>query len=239
MHLPERSGEPVRGTGNQCPRCGGVLKFPESIGACTSCGYCHQIPNFSMPSAVNPADELLDGGQTSPGGGRIVTWIVVAVVAAVIGAAGLFYSLAALTGRRVPSPPTAPAERDSIDNDRSVAILKPKDDDDARPKISCTVIGYVPDEEGGLSGIVLATKDQDKLRFAGVVQVGVTGWQSRTARDRLSELAIKHPAVEGLDIQAVWIRPAFTCIVHHSGTTASGQVKDPTLAELRANPNDG
>jgi hypothetical protein len=239
MHSPERSGEPARGTGNQCPRCGGVLKFPESIGACTSCGYCHQIPNFSMPSTPSTADLLLEGGERAPAAGRFGTWIVAAALVAMIGAAGLIYSLRAVAGRRVPSSPAASAEREPTDSDHSVPILKPKDDEDTRPKTACTVIGYVPDEEGGLSGIVLATRDEGKLRFAGVVQVGVTGWQSRSARDRLSELAIKQPAVDGLDIQAVWIKPAFTCIVHHSGKTANGQVKDPTFAELLANPNDG
>jgi hypothetical protein len=239
MHLPERSGDSARGTGSQCPRCGGVLKFPESIGACTSCGYCHQIPNFSMPSPANPADEFLDPNQRSPAVGRIVAWIVAAAVVAVMGAAGVMYSLPLLTGRRVPSSPAPAPYRDATESDRSIRILKPKDDDDVRPKIACTVIGYLPDEEGGLSGIVLATPSDGKLRFAGVVQVGVSGWQSKSARDRLSELAIKRPAVEGLDMQAVWVRPVVTCIVHHSGKTAGGQVKDPALAELRANPNDG
>jgi hypothetical protein len=225
--------------GNQCPRCGGVLKFPESIGACTSCGYCHQIPNFSMPSTQDPADEVLEGGESTPDLRRIGTWIVAALVVAMIGAAGLIYSLRALAGRRIPSSSATAAERDSFDSDRSVTILKPKDDDDARPKIACTVIGYLPDEEGGLGEIVLATREADKLRYAGMVQVGVGGWQSKSARDRLSGLAVKRPAVEGVDMQAVWIRPVITCIVHHSGKTAAGLLKDPTLAELRANPSDG
>jgi len=238
MHPSERSGESARGTGNQCPRCGGVLKFPESIGACTSCGYCHQIPNFSMPSTQG-TDELLDGGETAPAARWLRTWIVAAAVVAALGAGGLIYSFPALIGRRAPSSPAAGVNKDSLDSDRSIPILKPRDDDDARPKMACTVIGYVPDEEGGLSGIVLATREGDKLHYAGVVQVGVTGWQSKSARDRLSALAIKRPAVEGVDMQAVWIRPVVTCIVHHSGKTAGGMVKDPTLAELLANPNDG
>jgi ATP dependent DNA ligase C terminal region len=237
---PERV-EPARTTGNQCPRCGGVLKFPESIGACTSCGYCHQIPNFSMPSAQSPADELLEG-DTAPPVGRTRTWMVGAAVVGVLVAAGLIYSFPALIGRLAPSKPAASADRDPVvDSDHSIPILKPKDDDDSRPKLTCTVVGYVPDEEGGLSGLVLATRDdKDRLRFAGVVQVGVSGWQSKSARDRLSGLAIKRPVIEGpVDLQAVWIRPVITCIVHHSGKTASGLLTDPTLAELRANPNDG
>jgi hypothetical protein len=216
-----------------------VLKFPESIGACTSCGYCHTIPNFSMPSTPSAADELLDGGERAPAAGGIRTWIVAAAIVAALGAAGLIYSLPALTGRRIPSSSATAVDRASIDRDHSVAILKPKDDDDTRPKMACTVIGYLPDDEGGLGGLVLATRVEDKLRYAGVVQVGVSGWQSKSARDRLSGLAIKHPAVEGIDQQAVWIRPVITCIVHHSGQTAGGVVKDPTLAELLINPNDG
>jgi hypothetical protein len=238
MYPPERSGEPARATGNQCPRCGGVLKFPESIGACTSCGYCHQIPNFSMPSTQSPTDELLEGGESAPGAARLGAWLVAALVVVVIAAAGLIYSLKALAGRRLPPSPATSVEQDSTESDREVTILKPKDDYDARPKTACTVIGYLPDEEGGLSGLVLATREEDKLHYAGVVQVGVGGWQSKHARDRLSGLAIKRPPTEGVDdVQAVWVRPVVTCIVHHSGKTPAGLLKDPALAELRANPD--
>jgi len=209
---PERSAEPARGSGSQCPRCGGVLKFPESIGACTSCGYTHEIPNFSMPSTQSP-DDLL-GAVEAPSAGQSRTWIVAAAILGVLAAVGLIFSFRFLTGHRSPAPPATSAERDAIDNGRSIPILKPKDDEDPRPKLACTVIGYLPDEEGGLSGVVLATRVDDQLRYAGVVQVGVSGWQSKSARDRLSELAVKRPAVEAWTCRPCgfgpWSRASFT-----------------------------
>jgi hypothetical protein len=192
-----------------------------------------------MPSTQSPVDELLEGGDSTPTTERRMRAWLAATLVGVLAAGGLIYSLKSLNSHKTPSAPAVSTPRDAVDNNRSVQILKPKDDDDPRPKVECTVIGYVPDDEGGLSGLVLATRDGDKLRFAGVVPIGVSEWQSKSARDRLMRLAIKDPAVEGLDIQAVWIQPVLICIVHHSGRTSAGQIKDPALAELLANPNDG
>jgi hypothetical protein len=76
----------------------------------------------------------------------------------------------------------------------------------------------------------LARLHQGQLTFAGVVRDKMS--QKPELLDRLSKLGTARPAVEGLDIKAVWVRPELFCEVHQSGEDDKGKLVDPSMKSL-------
>jgi hypothetical protein len=101
---------------------------------------------------------------------------------------------------------------------------------DARPVEKCVVVGIVPASAGQAPGLVLATLREGQLSFAGVVRGGVS--QRPELLDRLSKLGRSRPLIDGLKLDAVWVRPEVFCEVHQSGVDAGGQFVDPKLKGL-------
>jgi hypothetical protein len=102
--------------------------------------------------------------------------------------------------------------------------------DDARPTTTCVIVGFVPASAGREPGLVLARLHQGQLTFAGVVRDKMS--QKPELLDRLSKLGTARPAVEGLDIKAVWVRPELFCEVHQSGEDDKGKLVDPSMKSL-------
>ncbi len=101
---------------------------------------------------------------------------------------------------------------------------------DSRPVEKCVIVGIVPASAGQAPGLVLATLREGKLSFAGVVRGGVS--QRPELLDRLSKLGRSRPLIDGLKLDAVWVRPEVFCEVHQSGVDADGQFVDPKLKGL-------
>jgi hypothetical protein len=101
---------------------------------------------------------------------------------------------------------------------------------DTRPIERCVIVGFVPASEGQEPGLVLATLREGQLTFAGVVRNGLK--QKAEVLDRLSKLGRARPIVEGLNLNAVWVRPEVFCDVHQSGSDAKGELVDPNLRGL-------
>jgi hypothetical protein len=101
---------------------------------------------------------------------------------------------------------------------------------DSRPTERCVIVGFVPGGDGREAGLVLATLRQGQLTFAGVVRNGLD--RKPELLDRLSKLGRTRPPVEGLTLNAVWVRPEVFCEVHQSGANDKGELVDPSLKGL-------
>ena len=101
---------------------------------------------------------------------------------------------------------------------------------DSRPTERCVIVGIVPASGGQPPGLVLARLRDGQLAFAGVVRSGLNKMPG--VLDRLSKLGRTRPLVEGLNLDAVWVRPEVFCEVHQSGSNSKGEFVDPTLKGL-------
>jgi hypothetical protein len=119
-------------------------------------------------------------------------------------------------------------------------LTKKKDEDkdknqakvDRRPTIDCVVIGYVLEDEETLSGLVVATLNNDKLKYAGVVRRGFTPQTNRELLKRLVSLQRPEPFLPGLTLTAIWVKPEVLCEVHQSGYDEQGYLRDPNFKGL-------
>jgi hypothetical protein len=103
---------------------------------------------------------------------------------------------------------------------------------DKRATIHCVVIGYQMDDEETLSGLVVATLNNDKLKYAGIVRRGFTPEASRELLKQLAPLGRSTPFIPGLEITAIWVKPEVLCEVHQSGYDELGYLKDPNYKGL-------
>jgi hypothetical protein len=106
---------------------------------------------------------------------------------------------------------------------------KPKAD--VRPTVQCVIIGYTV-EDKVVSGLVLARLDNDKLKYAGVVQRGFTPQASEDLFKRLAPLVQPEPLFPNLKVPAIWVKPSVFCEVRQSGYDDQGRFKDPSFAGL-------
>ncbi len=101
---------------------------------------------------------------------------------------------------------------------------------DSRSTEKCVIVGFVPGGEGKPPGLVLATLRDGQLAFAGIVRNGLTS--KGNMLDRLAKLSRPRPAIEGLNVNAVWVRPEMFCEVFQSGADAKGELIDPRFKGL-------
>jgi hypothetical protein len=123
---------------------------------------------------------------------------------------------------------------DDEEDDSEPPPPPPKEvDPDSRPTVTCTIIGYLPNEEGSLHGILLAMKKDEKLQYAGIVQAGLRGKRAERIRDQLSRHVTSKPQLEGVEVEgAIWVKPGLTCTIHQAGIAATGLLLEPSFGEL-------
>jgi hypothetical protein len=112
---------------------------------------------------------------------------------------------------------------------------QPGDDvkNDPRPTTQCAIIGYVPDEEGLPTALVLARLNQGKLVYCGTVKRGFLPKEAEELRDLLAKSVRAEPIIKGLKQEAVWVKAGNYCDVHQSGVDTSGFLIDPSFDKLR------
>lgn len=84
------------------------------------------------------------------------------------------------------------------------------DQDGALP---CVVIGYLSGTEGEVTGLVLATLRGGRLAYAGTVRRGLTSGDRAELAKRLPALGRAEPLLEGVLVQARWVKPGVYCQV--------------------------
>src|SRR5262249_43189056 len=95
---------------------------------------------------------------------------------------------------------------------------------DTRPTVQCVVIGYVPDQDGHVESLVLATLKDGTLTYAGTVNSGLGKTEAAALTKKFASLTSKVPLLGDLDMKAVWVRPEVFCEIHQSGTTPKGRL---------------
>jgi hypothetical protein len=333
---------PVVNPGHYCPRCGGVLKFPETIGACMVCGYSRAQPVGGRVSQQNLTPSLRPGSSSETletfrwmfrlpgwfwglllgcvviiGGGILVNWwlpvssmrrTIISTITVALAVPGILatqvwilfcvalkdarvefldamnpirawtLAIGRLPGTRHPLCSACwcwsalltafflvggmdywmPSKHKSFkakakDFVKAVANLRfedPSDDEDeddseppppppkevdpdSRPTITCIIIGYLPNEEGSLNGILLATNKEEKLQYAGIVQAGLRGKKAERIRDTLSRYVTSKRPIQSLEVEgAIWVKPVLTCTIHSAGLAATGLLLEPSFGEL-------
>jgi len=103
---------------------------------------------------------------------------------------------------------------------------------DKRPTEQCVIIGYMIDKDKTLTGLVVATLQDEQLRFAGVVQRGLTDEITKELLDRLSSLEAPKPLIRGLTMSAIWVKPKVFCEIHQSGYDKDGHLISPNFGAL-------
>jgi hypothetical protein len=104
---------------------------------------------------------------------------------------------------------------------------------DTRPSVQCAIIGYVPDEDGLPTALVLARLNEGKLVYCGVVKRGFLPKEAEELRQVLSKSVRAEPLIKGLQKDAVWVKAGAYCDVHQSGFDAGGHLIDPSFDRLR------
>jgi len=112
---------------------------------------------------------------------------------------------------------------------------QPGDDlkNDPRPTTQCAIIGYVPDDEGLPTALVLARLNEGKLVYCGTVKRGFLPKEAEELRDLLAKSVRAEPLIKGLKQEAVWVKAGNYCDVHQSGVDTSGLLIDPSFDKLR------
>jgi hypothetical protein len=123
-----------------------------------------------------------------------------------------------------------------IDDDDDMDPIEPKKDPeptdpnrDNRPTVRTLIIGYTLGEQQELTGLVLATEQDDLIRYAGVVKRGFTPANSKELLEKLAPLVRPKPLIPNLEITAIWVRLGVACRVHQSGFDDEGLLVDPNF----------
>jgi hypothetical protein len=104
---------------------------------------------------------------------------------------------------------------------------------DTRPTVQCAIIGYVPDERGVPTTLVLARVNEGKLVYCGIVKRGFLPEELEELREVLSKTVRAQPLIKGLQQEAVWVRAGAFCDVHQSGIDAAGLLIEPSFGRIR------
>jgi hypothetical protein len=110
---------------------------------------------------------------------------------------------------------------------------------DNRPTQECVVIGYtvVTDQKlrkDTVTSLIVATLIDGRIKFAGVVRRGLDSRTSDELLKRLAPLVQDEPFVQGLKMQAIWVKPQVLCEVRQSGFDRDGHLMDPNFKDLLA-----
>jgi hypothetical protein len=130
--------------------------------------------------------------------------------------------------RESPAPRTTPPETTSGAGESPSERPDPAKTEAAR----CVITGYVLDDAGELTGLVVATSKEGKLTSAGVVRPNLTPEERRGLLKRLSAQHRDDPAVDGGPKKAQWVNPVVLCTVKHAGTDKEGQFVKAALDEV-------
>jgi hypothetical protein len=104
---------------------------------------------------------------------------------------------------------------------------------DKRPTVICVIVGYVTDEDGNPSRLVVGSLRNGKLSYAGTVKKGILPEEADELQKKLAKLVRPEPLIRGLSIPgAIWVKGDLQCEVHQSGFDPQGHLIDPVFKTL-------
>lgn len=98
-------------------------------------------------------------------------------------------------------------------------------------EVLCAILGYAVDETGDLASLIIATNDDDGLRYVGKVGSGLT----QAMRAKLRALCDRQRADAPLiacDAEGRWVAPGLYCKVRYVERTQAGMLRAPVFREL-------
>jgi hypothetical protein len=191
----------------------------------------------------------------------LLSWGLAAIVGAVLIVGGLWYWLPGKKRvnfylqnpevQRTPQDDTGPPQ-DEIIAEKSV-LAKPQgptadvddDDDPSAPakgqkptSLQCVVLGYIPDEEGRLVGLVLGAGEKGVYRYVGVVRRGINRANEEALRARLSKYIRLKPSIPDSGVSAIWVDPRVSCEVTQRGVGSASVLPNPFFKGLIQDPKE-
>ena len=110
---------------------------------------------------------------------------------------------------------------------RSGAWLKFKD----RKQVPCVIIGYQPNDRGGIRCLLVATDVEGELTYVADVGSGLTGaLESKLLR--LTNPIVRPAPVIACKMKGIWVEPVLFCTVSFSEWTADLRMRGPVLEKL-------
>ncbi|HEV3118363.1 MAG TPA: hypothetical protein VGY58_15040 [Gemmataceae bacterium] len=177
------------------------------------------------------------------------SWCVTAGISAVLLVGGFSYWAQFYRPKKLASKDLVGAVADAAEGeDKSLGdsvqdfansqdLTKPKDGDkdtpkeDTRPTVQCVVIGYTV-ENKQLTGLLVATVDNNRLTYAGTVKQGFDEEQSKEILQLLATAVRPDPLIKGLKMPAIWVKPEVFCEVHQSGKDREGRLINMNFSGL-------
>jgi hypothetical protein len=123
-----------------------------------------------------------------------------------------------------PLAPAQPDKEKSPDEPEVSAETK-------RTVTKCVIVGYT-EQDGDLTGLVVAKVEGDELRYVGVVPAGQDAAERKDLLTRFASLKAPAPIFPDLSVRAVWLRPRLSCEVESNRTEEGQPLKDPEFKRL-------
>lgn len=110
---------------------------------------------------------------------------------------------------------------------RSGSWLKFKD----RKQVPCVIIGYQPNDRGGIRCLLVATDLEGELRYVADVGSGLSGALETQLLKQFKSLVRPTPAI-ACKIKGIWVEPRLFCTVSFNEWTADLRMRAPVLEKL-------
>jgi hypothetical protein len=186
----------------------------------------------------------------------LLSWGLTAMLGAILVVGGLWYWLPgkkkvkfyldAPIAKSAPQERGKPSDEEVINNKAGVDVAKvnattadndDEDDKDTEPTImKCVVLGYIPDEDGKLDGLVLGVREKGgKIRYAGVVRRGLNKANQDQVRSQLAKhIQAKPPNADlpELRVPVIWVDSRVSCEVSQRGIGSATVLPNPTFKGL-------
>lgn len=105
-------------------------------------------------------------------------------------------------------------------------------DEGQRLRAACVVIGYVPGPDNSISKLVLATRQEGGLTYAGLLDAGLDKHTDALQALLNPSLAEPEAPIKDVPVKAIWLKPTITCEVEYQEVDIDKTLIDPILLSI-------
>ena len=103
----------------------------------------------------------------------------------------------------------------------------------------CVILGYQMGSKGQLTSLVLGTVHKSRLVYAGRVTPEMPENEMNELLTKLSKITTNQPFISIAVVEAIWVKPKFTCRVRFNKQEESGRIEAPEWDSLLGTMNAG